>query len=843
MPEGVQAFFILQAANVSEENEKLARTTCGEMTYNNMKEALRKIFGDTSNKDNASPPVKSEPESVNYNYRRNVRGRGNYRGGSSSRGSYSRGSYGRNSSNRNPTDRYGKTLQCFKCSSYSHLANECSIKNFRNQRNSEANMVCDTSDTSDIHITLLNLAENDNESVDKSDLKRMSLLVRETVGRAVLDSACTSTICGELWLETYLEMLTQEERKLVKYSTSTKSYCFGDGRAVKAKKKVTFPALIGPVKVNIESDVVCNDLPLLLSHKSMKAAGMILDFNSDQVCFQGNWIPLKTTTSGHYSVKLSRMILDDNTLSKVVLHVKTLDKCSYNEKKNKAIKLHKQFAHASKEKLMNLVKKTKSFNDKEFIQLIEIVCDECVTCRKFKKPSLRPVVGMPLGDRFNHTVCMDLKEYEHNKSWIFHLIDSTTRYSQARLIHTKNKEVIIRNIYLMWISVFGAPVRFLSDNGGEFSNDHYRQMNEKLGIETCTTAAESPFSNGVCERHNAVIAEAMKKTIEEEKCDPEIALAWAISAKNALHNNSGYSPNELIFGYNVNSPSVLTDKLPALEPHTTSDMVRIMQNARHTAMKNHIEVDASDKIRKALRAKTRTYADEYYEPGEKIYYQRPSDRGKRGPATVLGVDGQLVLVRHGGQFMRIHPCQLQKVKLSTKPESKPEVNMEKIETQPKNKVIEKNDIDDESEINIREEFVNEENENEVAIPNIEKQTNVKLKNGNEKPKRKMEVEFKIEGEAKWRTAKVIQAQPKAGGKYKNWVNVEEKDGKQVCIRWSDLEKWKEIVNEQSTEKDTDDTNENFDGSSEESVEEVVLFTDNREKSKEVAALQQLRKKS
>ena len=361
-------------------------------------------------------------------------------------------------------------------------------------------------------------------------------------------------------------------------------------------------------------------------------------------------------------------------------------------------------------------------------------------------------------------------------------------------------------------------------------------MNEKLGIETCTTAAESPFSNGVCERHNAVIAEAMKKTIEEEKCDPEIALAWAISAKNALHNNSGYSPNELIFGYNVNSLSVLTDKLPALEPHTTSDMVRIMQNARHTAMKNHIEVDASDKIRKALRAKTRTYADEHYEPGEKIYYQRPSDRGKRGPATVLGVDGQLVLVRHGGQFMRIHPCQLQKVKLSTKPESKPEVNMEKIETQPKNKVIEKNDIDDESEINIREEFVNEENENEVAIPNIEKQTNVKLKNGNEKPKRKMEVEFKIEGEAKWRTAKVIQAQPKAGGKYKNWVNVEEKDGKQVCIRWSDVEKWKEIVNEQSTDDGTEkDTDENVDGSSEDSVEEVVLFTDNREKSKEVAA--------
>ena len=62
----------------------------------------------------------------------------------------------------------------------------------------------------------------------------------------------------------------------------------------------------------------------------------------------------------------------------------------------------------------------------------------------------------------------------------------------------------------MWITYFGTPVHFLSDNGSEFNNDNYRQMNEKLNIETCTTAAESPFSNGTVERHNLIVAEAMK---------------------------------------------------------------------------------------------------------------------------------------------------------------------------------------------------------------------------------------------------------------------------------------------------------------------------------------------
>lgn len=831
LPEGVQAFFLLQAANVSEENEKLARTTCLDMTYKHMKEAIRKMFGDSTTTEGAAPAVKSEPESVNASFRGNFRGNFRGRGGFRGRGNSSRGSF-----NRNPTDRSGKPLTCFKCNSPSHFAKDCPIKTFQPQRNGESNIVYDSktdSNASAINITLLNVEESAQEctAMSKSEIEKMSGLVKETLGRAVLDSACTSTICGELWLKVYLEMLSEEEMKLVQFSKSEKSYCFGDGKAVQAIKKVKVPARIGSEKVYIETDVVSNELPLLLSRKSMKAAGMVLDFNSDHVWFQGRWLQLKTTTSGHYSLRLSQTILDDDVLPSIVLHVKTLHQCSTAEKKKKAIKLHRQFAHASKEKLVGLVRSSKAFSDKEFLQLIHEVCDECQVCLKFRKPPIRPVVGMPLGRRFNDTVCLDLAEYEHHKSWVLHLIDSTTRYSQAKLITSKKKEVIIENIYLMWISYFGSPVRFLSDNGGEFSNDHYRQMNEKLNIETCTTAAYSPFSNGTCERHNAVIMEAMKKTVEEEKCEPEVALAWAISAKNALHNNSGYSPNEIVFGFNVNTPSVLTDQLPALDTHTTSDTVRIMQNARHTALKNHIEADASDKIRKALRSKVRSYSDEHFEPGDKVYYKRPSDKGKRGPATVLGVDGQLVLVRHGGQFNRIHPCQL--IKINRKPIISEDKLEETSKERKKVKVIEKkkstsnqSKVSD-SENDDEENGADEENGTEdlIGVDGDVNEDNVQYKDGSEKPKRKKYVEFKIRGTDNWRKAKVRQTQPRANGRYKNWVNVDE-DEEPVCIKWTDVDQWRELSGESDKSEESDE--EESDG-----AEQVVLLTGIQQQAKEV----------
>ena len=87
-------------------------------------------------------------------------------------------------------------------------------------------------------------------------------------------------------------------------------------------------------------------------------------------------------------------------------------------------------------------------------------------------------------------------------------------------------------------------------------------MNEKLNIETCTTAAESPFNNGTMECHNLIVAKAMEK-IEGEKCEQEIALIRAVSAKNSLQNHLRHSPNELVFDFNISTPSVLTDQLTA----------------------------------------------------------------------------------------------------------------------------------------------------------------------------------------------------------------------------------------------------------------------------------------
>ena len=166
---------------------------------------------------------------------------------------------------------------------------------------------------------------------------------------------------------------------------------------------------------------------------------------------------------------------------------------------------------------------------------------------------------------------MDLKIYKGTK--ILQLIDHATCYSSICVISSKGKEVIVDNIFKFWIALFGSPSRFLDDNGGEFNNDLFHDLSELLGTKVLSTAAESPWSNDITKRHNAIHENMLNKIIEEINCSLEVALSWALSVKNSLQNHYGYSSNQFVFERNPNIQTVFNSDLPALEGLTSSQLI------------------------------------------------------------------------------------------------------------------------------------------------------------------------------------------------------------------------------------------------------------------------------
>ena len=285
-PDGVQAFFLLMAANLPNDLEKVVRATTGEITYKEMRDQIKKVCGslDGGESHEEEPlPVKDEVLFASWG---RGRGRGRSRGRSFSRNDRNFSRNGRSfsvndrdvadnnrseSNDRGATGNRGasnssNTKCCHLCNSPDHLVYQCPHRGSfaetmeAQQRSSKSSS--DSSKTHQVHIVLFSARKGRN-------------LLSESLGKGVLDSACTKTLSGEVWMNEYLSTLQPSDRKLVTERASETLFRFGDGEECKSLKQLTIPVNIGgQLRRMMTVEIVPTEVPLLISNKTMKKMGM-----------------------------------------------------------------------------------------------------------------------------------------------------------------------------------------------------------------------------------------------------------------------------------------------------------------------------------------------------------------------------------------------------------------------------------------------------------------------------------------------------------------------------------------------------------------------------------------
>ena len=314
----LSALELLSQCQLPQDKTQLVMSGIEEVTYSKMKEKLASIFfiereqhnkfdtseQSTSKYDSLDPVLYSE-ESVNgesslyTTTRRNFRGRGDF-----TPRRYIRGRSGFKRSNRgqgrfqgarrtNPIGRDGYPTTCLQCNSHYHYVRECPKKRYNESDNNSDEKF------NKIHFNMFVGCTNN------EDNNRLVDLVNESRGYAILDSGCTNTVCGEEWMSLFIQNLSEQDREKMVISPSDQKFTFGDGRSVTSRRQVTIPCWMGGRQGLLTTDVVENNIPLLLSRRSMKRAGMILDFARDSVRVNGRDIRLKITNTGHYALPLS----------------------------------------------------------------------------------------------------------------------------------------------------------------------------------------------------------------------------------------------------------------------------------------------------------------------------------------------------------------------------------------------------------------------------------------------------------------------------------------------------------------------------------------------------------
>ena len=80
------------------------------------------------------------------------------------------------------------------------------------------------------------------------------------------------------------------------------------------------------------------------------------------------------------------------------------------------------------------------------------------------------------------------------------------------------------------------------DGGAQFNNEELTRVAEYLDIMMTTTATYSPNQNGANERNHSIVDRMIvKMRFEDPTLKPDVALCWALGAKNSLENYQGMS--------------------------------------------------------------------------------------------------------------------------------------------------------------------------------------------------------------------------------------------------------------------------------------------------------------
>ena len=176
--DSVKAYKVLVAANLTQQEKQLVLSNATKLEYKLIKTSLKHIFGSATPENSVDRKlifVKEEPALVTaYGL---FRGRGRF-------------NYQRSFHNNGQRPRDG-TPRCFRCNSAEHFIKDC-------PENKQSN--------TSVNVTLSEQTgpeESKNAGVLADTISRLAV---ECAGKAIVDTACTATVCGYDWLEDFIEM-------------------------------------------------------------------------------------------------------------------------------------------------------------------------------------------------------------------------------------------------------------------------------------------------------------------------------------------------------------------------------------------------------------------------------------------------------------------------------------------------------------------------------------------------------------------------------------------------------------------------------------------------------------
>ena len=136
-------------------------------------------------------------------------------------------------------------------------------------------------------------------------------------------------------------------------------------------------------------------------------------------------------------------------------------------------------------------------NGPNIMAILREVINECKVCKRYKKTPPRPRIAMSKANTANKVVSLDLSEFRNKNKYVLYMCNEFSAYMKVKVIKDKKPSTIIKAFNNVWIED-GPGIQSkgtMTDNGGEFRNEDFKEMASKYGIKISVTAGNSSWLN------------------------------------------------------------------------------------------------------------------------------------------------------------------------------------------------------------------------------------------------------------------------------------------------------------------------------------------------------------
>ena len=180
---------------------------------------------------------------------------------------------------------------------------------------------------------------------------------------------------------------------------------------------------------------------------------------------------------------------------------------------------------------------------------------------------------------FNEVVQIDHQKIcmtESGYNQILVIIDHFTKLAEAVPCQTASAEETCDHLITHWISRYGCPMTFQSDNGKAFVGDLTKELMRRSHIAQAHSTTYHPQTNGLVERQNRTLVNMLRVYCSRYMTDWDKYLPKVVGAYNSTqHSTTGISPFMMLTGRERSMP--LTFFYPEYEGKRTSPQAYVKE--------------------------------------------------------------------------------------------------------------------------------------------------------------------------------------------------------------------------------------------------------------------------